>query len=178
MLWLTWLVEIGSISAAQQQDAEHLAKIRSMPLPNALLALGYVEPRTITQAFAVQVGSPQINFYENPISEEVVRTIPELVARDFEVCPVGIIQAVLWYATPHISDVKHRDRLCGILNRDMRPMWAPREWVWQAERERYSICRVTASGSAWFFSRYNEGDWLLMAGNRYQDYLASRHASR
>jgi hypothetical protein len=69
---------------------------------------------------------------------------------------------VLWYATPHVTDADHRARLCRILNRDARPMWAPRDWVWEALRRDYSACHVTAYLSAMYFSKYCDDDWLLV----------------
>src|SRR5262245_9215328 len=52
--WTTWLLETGSVSAEQLEDAVRLAGLRSMPLPYALLSLGYAEPSDITRAFAAQ----------------------------------------------------------------------------------------------------------------------------
>lgn len=178
MEWSAWLVETGSISAEQLEDAVRLGNLRSMPLPDALLSLEYTEPRAITRAFAVQHASPLIDFYDTRIPEEAIRAVPDLIARDLEVCPVAIIGPVLWYATPHIADADHRDRLCGILNRDARPMWAPRDWVWQAERDHYSVCHVTECGSGWLFSRYGDADWVLVAGNRYREYVKAGRTKR
>src|SRR5262249_16468853 len=41
--WSVWLVETGSISVEQLEDAVCLARLRSMPLPDALLSLGYAD---------------------------------------------------------------------------------------------------------------------------------------
>ena len=166
-----WLVESGLVSAEQLEDAVRLAGLRGLPLPDAVLALGYAEPPEITRAFAAQNGCPWIDFYGTRIPEEVIRAVPDVVVRELEVVPVSVVGGVLWYATPHVADAARRDRLCGILNRDARPIWAPSEWVCQAEREYYSVCHVTASGSGWWFARYGDDQWLLVPGNRYREFV-------
>lgn len=176
--WSVWLVETGSISVEQLEDAVCLARLRSMPLPDALLSLGYADRWAITQAFSVQLGYPQIDFYGTRIPEEVIRAVPDIVVRDLEVCPVAVVGPVLWYATPHVADASRRDRLCSLLNRDARPMWAPIEWVCQAEREYYSVCHVTEYGSASWWARYRDEHWLLVAGNRYREYVEAGRTIR
>jgi hypothetical protein len=176
--WTSWLLEIGSVSTEQLEDAVRLAGLRSMLLPDALHSLGYVEPKDITRAFAAQFGSPPIDFYGTPIPEEVIRAIPDLVVRDLVVLPVAVIGSVLWYATPHVADPDHRERLCSILNRDVRPLWATHDWVVQAERDYYAACHVTAAQSGWWFARYSDDQWLLQPGNRFQEYSESSRTSR
>lgn len=171
--WTAWLLEFGSVSAEQLEDAFRLARLRSMPLPDALLSLGYVDPWGITQAFAAQNGSPLVDFYSTRIPEEAIRAVPDLLVRDLEVLPVAANGPVLWYATPHVADTDHRDQLCRILNRDVRPMWAPRDWVWQAEQDYYAVCHVTAAQTGWLFARYSDDQWLLLPGNRFREYSES-----
>ncbi len=169
--WFVWLVETGEISAGQLEEAAGLARLRSMPLPDALLALGYADRWAITRAFSVQLDYPQIDFYAARVPDEVIRAVPDLVARDLEVCPVSVAGPVLWYATPHIVDASRRDRLCSILNRDARPMWAPIEWVREAEREYDSAWQVTEDGCASQWAKYGDEHWLLAAGNRCREYV-------
>ena len=107
--WSAWLVETGSIPVEQLEDAVSLAQRRSLPLPDALLSLGYADRWAITQAFSVQLGCPQIDFYADRIPEEAIRAVPDIVVRDLEVCPVAVAGPVLWYATPHIADASRRD---------------------------------------------------------------------
>lgn len=85
-----------------------------------------------------------------------------------------ISESVLYYATPHIEDINHRSRLEHILNRDLRPMWAPASWVHDTERKYYAVCHVTEYGSAMHFAKYGDLDWLLVEGNRYREYAAHR----
>jgi hypothetical protein len=176
--WSAWLVEAGLISTEQFEDAVRLAQLRSVSLPDALLMSEYADRWTITRAFAVQHGYPQIDFYSTRISDEVIRTIPDVLVRDLEVCPVAVVGSVLWYATPHIADADHRTRLCHVLNRDARPMWAPLEWVCQAGREYHAVCHVTECRSGWMFAKYGDEDWVLVKGNRYRDYLAAGRTNR
>src|SRR5262249_30152810 len=151
------------------KDALRLSHLRSMSLQDALLTLEYADPWTITRAFSVQFGYPLIDFYNARIPEDTIRTIPDVVVRDLEVCPVAIRGPVLWYATPHLADSDHGNRLSQILNRDVRPMWTSRDWILQADRSFYAECHVTEGGSASWFTKYRDEDWILMDGNRYQD---------
>ena len=112
-------------------------------------------------------------FYDARVPEEVVRAVPDLIVRDFGACPVAVVGPVLWYATPHAADAAHRGRVCAILHRDARPVWAPLGWVCQTHQDYYEICHTTAGGSGWAFARYGDSDWLLAPGNRYREYRES-----
>lgn len=171
VIWSEWLIDTGIISPEQLADASRLASLRSMSLPDAMFALEYADRWAITQAFSVQHGSPLVDFYNERPTEDVIRSVPVTLVRDFEVCPVAMIDSILWDATPHLGDTDHRSRLSWILNRDVRPMWAPRDWVHQMGHAYHTAWHSTSFGSAWAFARFGEEDWLLLAGNRYREYL-------
>jgi len=166
--WTPWLVESGLVSAGQLEDAVRLAGLRSLSLPDAVIALGYAEPPDLARVFAVQNDCPLIDFYGTRIPEEVIRAVPDVLVRELELVPVSVDGGVLWYATPHVADASRRDRLCGILNREARPLWATREWVRMAELEYYAVCQVTEAGSGWWFAKYSDDQWLLLPGNRFR----------
>ncbi|MEZ6140622.1 MAG: hypothetical protein R3B84_08630 [Zavarzinella sp.] len=177
MNWINWLLENGTTSDEQIAEALQLSKIRSMSLADTLVAQGYVDLWDITQAFAVQQGVQPINFYYATIPSDVIRAIPDLLVRDLLVLPVALSNNILWYATPHVIDQDHQLRLCRILNRDARPLWASSDWVYRAEQEYYIYYHITKAQTAWCFRKYNDDQWLLLPGNRYWDYCIAKRSS-
>jgi hypothetical protein len=172
--WATWLIEKGEISREQLDDAIHLSRLRQIPVEDALLKLGYIDPWPITQAFSVEYGCPLYDFYNNDIPAEIIKTIPDIVVRELRVCPVIIREAVLWYATPYVADKVRCTRLAQILNREVQPMWAPNSWILHAFNKYYTDCHVTDCGCAMPFDKYGDDDWIMVDGNRYWDYKVSR----
>jgi hypothetical protein len=175
--WLNWqqyILDAGDVSTEQLAEARSFAKERSLATKDALLKLGYTDPWHITRAYAKANQYPVLNFYDDPVPETTIRTIPELVFRDLKAFPVAIDNGVLWYATPSFGSTVLQQKLESILNRPVSPMWAPETWFATADSMYYCVSHYTQAMTIWYFSRYGENDWLLEKGNRYSQFLRDR----
>lgn len=177
MKWSNWIFDSGAISGEQLDEAVSFSESLRIPVPDALLELGYSDAWTITQAFAAEFGYPVFNFYQNLIPPETIRTVPDIIVADLKLCPVMLQKAVLWYATPRFIDDAQQTKLRLILNRDVRPMWTSKDWIEQAYRSYYSDLHVTFSGVGIRCARYTDEDWILAEGNCFHDYMVAREAT-
>jgi hypothetical protein len=72
------------------------------------------------------------------IPESIIETIPESVARENLVCPIGEFAGRLMLVAADPDDVSTADKLRFILNRDVALVGAPREAVLKVINEHYS----------------------------------------
>ena len=72
------------------------------------------------------------------IPASIIETIPESVARENLVCPLGEFEGRLTLVAADPDDLSTADKLRFILNRDVALVGAPREAVYRAINEHYS----------------------------------------
>jgi hypothetical protein len=177
LTWQQYILDAGDVSPEQLAHARSFAEERSIATKDALLKLGYTDPWPITRAHAKANQYPVLNFYDDPVPETTIRTIPELVFRDFKAFPVAIDNSLLWYASPSFGDPAHQQTLESILNRRMSPMWAPETWFETADRTYYLESHYTQAMTLWYFARFSDDDWILATGNKYAQFLRDRESA-
>lgn len=95
------LLARAQLTAGEFHAAVRFADVQRVPLPDALVALSYVEERTAYEALSRAVGIPLIDLDETPISPLAVRLVPERVARRHYALPIAEDNCTLRYATAH-----------------------------------------------------------------------------
>ncbi len=131
------LVDDGVISEDQLAEAEGMASSLGISAADALVRLGYVSSGEMGQLQAQQYGHEFVNIDAMEIPASVIALIPESVARENIVIPLGLDDERLRVAMMNANDLDVIDKLRFMVNRDIEPVGAPRESIQNAINRYY-----------------------------------------
>lgn len=135
--FLRRLVEDGSISEDQLNEAEEMAATLGVSAADALVRLGYVSSGDMAQLQAQEYGHEFVNLDVMEIPPSVIGLIPESVARENIVIPLGVDDDRLRVAMMNVNDLDVIDKLRFMVNRDIEPVGAPKESIQNAINRYY-----------------------------------------
>ncbi|HTI51228.1 MAG TPA: ATPase, T2SS/T4P/T4SS family [Planctomycetaceae bacterium] len=136
--WVQKLVKEGVISKEQLAEAQAVAAKLGIKTEDALLKLEYVSPGDIGQAQAKQFGMDFVDLATIQIPASVIQMVPESVARENLVIPLSLDDSgslTVAIHDPTAFDVL--DKLRFIINKDIKPVVAPKEIIQQAINRHY-----------------------------------------
>jgi type IV pilus assembly protein PilB len=136
--WVQKLVKEGVISKEQLAEAQAVAAKLGIKTEDALLKLEYVSPGDIGQAQAKQFGMDFVDLATVQIPASVIQMVPESVARENLVIPLSLDDGgslTVAVHDPTAFDVL--DKLRFIINKDIKPVVAPKEIIQQAINRHY-----------------------------------------
>lgn len=85
------LVEVGIITAEQLQEALEEEKIRGGRLGETLMGLGYITEDVLLAFLGKQCGVSYVSLSEyGDIDEEVIKSVPESIARHQTLIPIAL----------------------------------------------------------------------------------------
>ncbi len=119
------------VSREQLAEAEQLAKNANISLQEALIRLGYASGEEICRALAEEHGLEYVNLREAVIPPHVVELVPESVARENVIMPVGEEDGELKVAVSDPNDYETFEKLRFILNRSIQPVLPLRRPFWR-----------------------------------------------
>ena len=136
--YLQKLIKNGTISIDQLTEAEAIAKKQRISVDDALIRLGYLTASEVSQMQASQFGYEMINLDNMEIPVSIIALIPESVARESAVIPIGLRDERIQVAMANANDLEILDKLRFVLNRDIDPVVASRESINNAISRHYS----------------------------------------
>lgn len=89
------LFEKGIISQAQLDKALKIQKEKGGLIGQIIVALGYVKEEEIAQVLTVQYGFPYLPLESYEISEDMIKLIPENVAKQYNLIAIDKIGSLL-----------------------------------------------------------------------------------
>lgn len=116
------LLDVGTISREQLQDAEALSNQKGDTVPNALVKLGYASNEEVARAAAHVSGLPYIDVSSLQIDSSIIQLIPESVARENAVFPIAQSGNAITILVSDPSDLDTLEKMRFILNRNIIPM--------------------------------------------------------
>src|SRR3989304_6213321 len=131
------LIRQGVISPEQWAEARQMSGASGIRLADALTRLGYATGEDVMRAMAEQHGLDYINLHEVVIPPSVVELVPESVARENSVLPLGEDDGALRVIVSDPLDVDTLDKLRFILDRKVDIALAPRENIQEAINRYY-----------------------------------------
>lgn len=131
------LVKDGVISKDQLQEANQLASNLGIRPEEALVKLGYVDPNEISSMQASKFGFETVNLNGLEIPASVIEMVPESVARENVVIPIGLEGDALCIAINDPMKFEVLDKLRFILNREVKVKVAPNEAIQTAINRHY-----------------------------------------
>jgi type IV pilus assembly protein PilB len=135
--WLRKMVKRGEISADQLGEAEGMGRNLGLSTEEALVKLGYISQEVISKAVAAQFGFKYVDLTGIEIPASAIELVPESVARENVVCPLALQGEALEVAIADPMKIDVIDKLRFILNRDIRPVVAPKEQIQAAINSHY-----------------------------------------
>jgi type IV pilus assembly protein PilB len=135
--YLSQLIQEGVISADQLEEARDLAASLGVNVEDALVRLGYVSAAELTERQASQYGYEFVNLEAVEIPRTVIELIPESVARENFVIPLGLEEETIRVAVSNAMDYEVLDKLRFVLNRDVQIAVASKEAIQAAINRHY-----------------------------------------
>lgn len=83
-----FLVESNLITRSQLNEARRIQRETGQRLGRVLVELGYVKEQDIVNALEFQLGITRVNLYDITLDRELLRAIPEHLARRYKAVPV------------------------------------------------------------------------------------------
>ena len=135
--WLQKLVDRGIISADQLAEAEEMAPSMGIKPEEVLVKQGYVSAEVVGKALARHFGYDFVELDGRDIPPSVIELVPESVARENIVIPLGLENEALQVAISDPMRFEVLDKLRFILNRDIKPVMAAKESIQTAINRHY-----------------------------------------
>ncbi|MDZ4689034.1 MAG: ATPase, T2SS/T4P/T4SS family [Planctomycetaceae bacterium] len=135
--YLKQLINDGVISSDQLEEARDLAASLGVSVEDALVRLGYMTAAELTQRQASQYGYEFVNLATLEIPRTVIELIPESVARENFVIPLGLEEETIRVAVSNAMDYEVLDKLRFVLNREVTIAVASKEDILIAINRHY-----------------------------------------
>ena len=100
------LVSAGVLSEDQLRIALDYQKRETGLIGEILVKLGYVKERDIVQALTAQYGFPYLPLENYELKKQIVKIVPENVARQYGIVPLDIMGDILSVAMSNPSNTK------------------------------------------------------------------------
>lgn len=135
--YLDKLIKDGVISRDQLEEARDLAASLGISTEDALARLGYVSAADLTERQASQYGYEFVNLESLEIPRTVIELVPESVARENVVIPLGLDDDTIRVAVSNAMDYEVLDKLRFVLNREIKIAVASKEMIQNAINRHY-----------------------------------------
>jgi len=116
------LVRIGLIDAEQMQEVAQTAGQGEKKLEEVLVKEGYISPRDLMRALSIQLKVPLIDLKRHTISPEILKLVPEELARKYNVLPLDVIGKSLALVMADAMDVGTIGDIAAVTRMRIEPM--------------------------------------------------------
>lgn len=131
------LIKSGKLSDAQREEAIGVARNRGVKLAEALVQLEYLTADDVMSAMAEMHRLEYVKLNNVQIPASVIEQVPESVARENVVVPLGQENGMLRICISDPDDLGVIDKLRFVLNRDFDVALAPREAILETINKHY-----------------------------------------
>jgi type IV pilus assembly protein PilB len=125
------------ISTEQIAEAESNAASVGIKLQDAIIKLQYLSPNEVMSAIAEFYGMQFVDLAEVQIPKSVIELVPESVARENVVIPLGLENNTLTLVTSDPTNYDTVQKLQFILNKEIKPVLAVQEQIQEAINRNY-----------------------------------------
>jgi type II secretory ATPase GspE/PulE/Tfp pilus assembly ATPase PilB-like protein len=116
------LVRIGLIDAEQMQEIAEVAGQGEKKLEEVLVEEGYISTRDLMRALSIQLKVPLIDLKRHTISPEILKLVPEELARKYNVLPLDVIGQSLALVMTDAMDVGTIGDIAAVTRMRIEPM--------------------------------------------------------
>ena len=141
------LLRRGVVSPDQVTEADQMSRETNSSLAECLTKLGYATGEEVTQALAEFHNMEYVDLNEITIPEQIIELIPESVARENVILPLGeegdALKVIVWDP----FDIETIEKLRFILNRRVETALAPREGILESINRYYGLIEGESADS-------------------------------
>jgi len=133
------LLSESLVSAAQLDEARAERKLTGAPIQKILVEKGLISPEALAQAVGRQLNIPFVRLTGLKIDPQIIKTLPEDIARRRKAIPVRFDEEGLHVAFASPLDLPARDEIKMITGCRIFPMVAPEKEIAQAINQYYRV---------------------------------------
>ena len=133
------LVEEGILDEERLAEALNIQKERGGLLGDILISLGYINEEELAKSLGKHLGIPTVDAQEYDIDPEVIKLIPEGIARKYTLIPLEKKDNVLKVAMVDPLNIYALDELKGLTGMVIRPVISTRSSIINAIEQYYGI---------------------------------------
>ncbi|MBU4185396.1 MAG: hypothetical protein KKI12_01760 [Proteobacteria bacterium] len=133
------LVSEGLITQDQLEAAEKEARQKNKILGRVLVDSGYVTEEKLLNFIGEKVHIPYVDISKYTIDPNVLKRIPERIARSYNILPLFEIEKVLTVAMSDPLDIISCDKISEVIKYEIDPVLAPDESIKEAINLWYSL---------------------------------------
>ena len=141
------LLRRGVVSPDQITEADQMSRETNSNLAECLTKLGYASGEEVTQAMAEFHNMEYVDLGEITIPEQIIELVPESVARENVILPLGeegeALKVIVWDP----FDIETIEKLRFILNRRVETALAPRENILESINRYYGLIEGESADS-------------------------------
>ena len=126
------LIAMGLVSHEQVDEALNLAKSSGLRTGEALVRLGHIDENDVMRGLAEQFDMEFVDLSEVQLSPAVIELIPESVAKESCILPLGRDESGMRVVVSDPLDLQTIDNLRFILNSEVECSLAPRSAIQEA----------------------------------------------
>ncbi len=133
------LLEQELISKEQLAECVHLQRQKGQSLAHALVERGYLSEEDVVITLSEQLGIPHIRVANYKIPEEVLKEVPETLARQYQMLPISVTGDVLTVAMADPLNIMALDDLRMLTSSDIEPVVAVESELVEAIEKNYGV---------------------------------------
>ncbi|MCJ7516012.1 MAG: Flp pilus assembly complex ATPase component TadA, partial [Dehalococcoidia bacterium] len=133
------LVRTGLISAEQMQSALQIGQKDGKTVDQVLVDQKILTPGDLLTAISIQWKVPLIDLKRHRVHAEILRLVPEQLARKYNVLPLDIIGGSLALVMADALDVQAIDNISAVTKMRIEPMMAAPDEVRSAIDRNYKV---------------------------------------
>ncbi len=137
------LVRTGIISAEQIQDISQIARQNDKKVEEVLVEEGLITTRDLVRALSIQLRVPLIDLKRHTISPEILKLVPEEMARKYNVLPLDVIGESLALVMGDTTDVEVIDNIAAATKMRIEPMMGFPDEISEAIGRNYGVGHET-----------------------------------
>lgn len=123
------LVRTGMIAEGQMQDVLQIANKEGKTIEQVLVEEGLLSTRDLSAALSIQLKVSLIDLKKHSISPEILRLVPEELARKFNVIPLDVIGRSLVLVMEAPMNVEAIDTIAAVSKMPVEPMMGFRDEI-------------------------------------------------
>ena len=116
------LVRIGLIDAEQMQAIAETTDQGEKKLEEVLVEEGHISPRDLMRALSIQLKVPLIDLKRHTITPEIMKLLPEELARKYNVLPLDVIGNSLALVMADATDIATIGDIAAVTKMRIEPM--------------------------------------------------------
>ncbi len=144
------LVRVGLITPELMQNALKIAQEKNKSIEQILVEEKMLSPRDLARAVSIQLKVPLIAVDKHIVSPEVIKLIPEELARSHNILPLDVIGNNLVLIMEDVTNVRVIDDIAVISKMSIEPMMAVPEEIREAINRNYKgVDKIESEIAVW-----------------------------